>query len=181
MKFHRILLCSLVALGACEGDRSRAEVGASVNAMSPAEYRRRQETFADSVLRAAKSVSALVEQLGEGYAVGSPALRDTIAALARQSDCFQAGRRNDPYLAGAVSVFVKMTTAGADRVQVQEASWTSKAGDMVNVCLNQAMKNWKLGRVARFAGAVGYLVQVRFRSDSATAGAEDQAEKPKRL
>ena len=166
MKLHPVLFCSLFALAACASEKSRDGVASAATAMSPAEYHRRQQAFADSVLRAAKPAAAIVEQLGEGYAVGSAALRDTIAALARQSDCFRTGRRNDPYLAGAVNIVVNMTRTGADRVQVQEAKWTSKAGDMVNVCLNQAMKGWKLGRVAKFGGPAGYIVQVQFKSDS---------------
>jgi hypothetical protein len=165
MNLHRALLCSLLAVAACAADRSRDSVANAATAMSPAEYHRRQQAFADSVLRAAKPARATVEQLGEGYAEGSAALRDTITALALHSDCFQNGRRNDPYLAGAVNVVVNMARAGADRVQVQESKWTSKAGDMVNVCLNQAMKGWKLRRVAKFGEPAGYIVQVQFRSD----------------
>jgi hypothetical protein len=165
MKLHPVLFCSLFALAACASEKSRDGVASAATAMSPAEYHRRQQAFADSVLRAAKPAAAIVEQLGEGYAEGSVALRDTIAALARQSDCFQAGRRNDPYLAGAVNVVVNMTRTGADRVQVQEAKWTSRAGDMVNVCLNQAMKEWKLRRAAKFGEPAAYIVQVQFRPD----------------
>jgi hypothetical protein len=165
MKLHPVLCCSLIALAACAAEKPQEGVASAATAMSPAEYHKRQQAFADSVLRAAKPAAAIVEQLGEGYAVGSAALRDTVAALARQSVCFQAGRRNDPYLAGAVNVVVNMTRTGADRVQVQEAKWTSKAGDMVNVCLNQAMKGWKLRRAAKFGEPAAYIVQVQFRSD----------------
>jgi hypothetical protein len=169
MNLHRALLCSLFALAACAPDRSRDPVASAATAMSPAEYHRRQRAFADSVLRTAKPARAIVEQLGDGYAEGSAALRDTIEARSRHSDCFQNGRRNDPYLAGAVNVVVNLTRSGADRVRVQEAKWTSKAGDMVNVCLNQAMKGWKIRRVAKFGEPASYIVQVQFRSDSASA------------
>ncbi len=107
-----------------------------------------------------------MEQLGEPYTVGSDALRDTIATLAESTNCFEVGRNTDPYLAGTVNIMARMTPAGTDLVRVLAANtrWTSAAGDLVNACLNSAMKKWKLA--ARYGTPAGYVVQVQFRTDT---------------
>jgi hypothetical protein len=172
MKTHHLTLCSLAALlslAACGGDKAKDDATATPNAqtaVSPDEYRKTQQAFADSVLQTTKPVGKLVAQLGKGYAIGQPVLRDTIGTLAQSADCYKVGRNTDPYLAGTVSVFVHMTVIGADLIQVQEANWTSKAGDLVNACLNLAMKKWKLDPLASFGKPASYIVQVQFTMDT---------------
>ena len=175
MTLKRVLLCSLIALAACGGDKTGgdADSKAAAKPISPDEYRKRQQAFADSVLNTTKPAAKLVEQLGKGYAIGSVALRDTIATLARLTDCFKTGRDTDPYLAGTVSVFVHMSVIGADLINVQETNWTSKAGDLVTACLNLAMKKWKLDPV--FGKPAAYIVQVQFKTDASMIPKPDTA------
>ncbi|HEV8409003.1 MAG TPA: hypothetical protein VGQ30_00755 [Gemmatimonadaceae bacterium] len=169
-KLKYALLASLIALAACGGDKTKDDANAAKaadpNAISPDEYRKRQQAFADSVLNTTKPSSKVVEQLGKGYKVGSVALRDTIASLAGNTDCFKIGRNTDPYLAGTVSIFAHMAVIGVDLLQVQESGtkWTSAAGNLVNACLSTEMKKWKLD--TRYGKPAAYIVQVQFKSDS---------------
>ena len=166
---EHVLLCSLFALAACGGDKSKDDANSKAvnpNAISPDEYRKRQQAFADSVLNTAKPASKVAEQLGKGYAVGSVALRDTIASLAQNTNCFKTGRDTDPYLAGTVSIFAHMAVIGVDLIQVQQSGtkWTSAAGDLVNACLDTEAKKWKLDM--RYGKPAAYIVQIQFRSDT---------------
>jgi hypothetical protein len=167
----RVCVYSALALTACGGgDKAKDDASATpatpANALSPTEYRKRQQAFADSVINASKPAVKVVEQLGKGYAVGSITLRDTLASLANGSGCFQTGRRTDPYLAGTVSIFAHMATIGVDLIQVQRSgtTWTSAAGDLVNACLDTEMKKWKLDW--SFGKPAAYIVQVQFKSDT---------------
>jgi len=174
------LLFALSALAACSGDKAKDDANSTAvtpSGVSPDEYRKRQQNFADSVLNASKPVSKVVEQLGKGYAVGPVALRDTIASLAQNSGCFKTGRNTDPYLAGTVSIFAHMTVIGVDLVQVQRSgtTWTSAAGELVNACLETEMKKWKLD--THYGKPAAYVVQVQFMSDTAKAPHADSVTK----
>ncbi len=165
----RNLICAVaggLALAACGSDAKKDDAAKAnnPNAVSPDQYRKRQQAFADSVLNVAAPASKIAEKLGKGYAVGSVQLRDTIAALAVKSNCFAKGRANDPYLAGTVSIFAHMAVIGVDLIQVQDKQWTSAAGDLVDACLNAAMKDWKLDM--SFGKPAAYIVQVQFKMDS---------------
>ena len=164
-----IVLATLVLAGACGGDKAAGDAAANASnpsAMSPDQYRKRQQAFADSVLNAAKPVSKVVEQMGKGYAIGPVALRDTIASLVQGTDCFKTGRATDPYLAGTVSIFAHMAPIGIDLIQVQRqgTSWTSGAGDLVNACIDTEAKKWKLDM--RYGKPAAYIVQVQFKTDT---------------
>ena len=169
-KLKYALLASLIALAACGGDKTKDDANSvkplDPNAVSPDEYRKRQQAFADSVLNTTKPAKDVVQQLGKGYAVGSVALRDTLASLTGNSGCFKIGRNTDPYLAGTVSIFAHMAVIGVDLLQVQESGtkWTSTAGNLVNACLSTKMKDWKLD--TRYGKPAAYIVQVQFKSDS---------------
>jgi hypothetical protein len=168
MTVRYLLLFSFLLLAACRSDNANDEADPKdASALSPDQYRQRQQVIADSVLDAARPVEKVVEQLGTGYAVGSERLRDTVTTLAENTDCYSNGRNTDPYLAGVVNIVARMTAAGTDLVRVQTANtrWTSAAGDLVNACLNSEMKKWKLD--ARYGAPAGYIVQVRFESDTA--------------
>jgi hypothetical protein len=182
MTRKHLLLCSLIALAACGGDKTKDDAGpkaVNANAISPDEYRKRQQAFADSVLNASKPVAKVVEQLGKGYAVGPVALRDTIASLAQNTNCFKAGRDTDPYLAGTVSIFAHMAVIGVDLIQVQrsDTKWTSGAGELVNACLDTEAKNWKLDM--RYGKPAAYIVQVQFKSDTSMVAKPDTTAKGK--
>jgi hypothetical protein len=181
MTLKTVLICSLFALAACGGDKAKDDETAAnpnPNALSPDQYRKRQQAFADSVLNNSKPVAKVVEQLGKGYAVGPVALRDTIASLAEATNCFKVGRNTDPYLAGTVSIFAHMAVIGVDLMQVQrsDTKWTSAAGELVNACLETEMKKWKLDQ--HFGKPAAYIVQVQFKSDTANIPKPDTSGKP---
>ena len=147
MTVQYFLICSLLLLAACRSDIANDESDPThAGALSPDQYRKRQQVIADSLLATARPVEKIVEQLGPGYAVGSKALRDTVTTLALNTDCFRNGRNTDPYLAGVVNIVVRMSVSGTDLVRVKMAAtrWTSAAGDLVNACLNSEMKKWRL-------------------------------------
>ena len=163
-------LLSLFSLAACSSDKKKdddEDGGAKKSAapageVSVADYQKKQAAFADSVLNASKSSKALVQKLGKGYDVGSVRLRDSVAYLAgTKTDCFQKARKEDPYLAGTVSMFINIGVVGSDLVRVQEGSWTSFAGNLVEACLNTEAKNWKFD--ATFGKPAAYIVQVQFK------------------
>jgi hypothetical protein len=165
MTLKRLIGVTVLALAACGGDKKTAddtEKGPISPNVSPEQYRKRQEQFADSVLNATSSAKVVAEKLGKGYAVGSARLRDTVAFLAgEKTDCFQIGRKTDPYLAGTVSFWVNMNVIGSDVVRVQDSNWTSAAGSLVNACLGEQAKDWKFDTT--FGTPAAYIVQVQFK------------------
>lgn len=164
MNVKQTLVLSVLALAACGGDNAKDAEQAQTKAkqVSPDEYRKQQQSYADSVLNAASPAKVVVEKLGHGYDIGPVRMRDTVALLASsQTQCFQNGRKADPYLAGTVSFFVHMNPAGSDVIHVQESSWTSSAGNIVEACLNEASRPWKLD--ATFGKPATYIVQVQFK------------------
>jgi len=181
-----LVIASLIAVGgmlaACGSEKAKDDAGPAIDPnlaeTSPDAYRKKQQEFADSVLNTAKPVKQVVEQLGKGYEVGPVALRDTIASLAQNTKCFQAGRDKDPYLAGTVSIFAHMAVIGVDLMQVQVSGtkWTSAAGELVNACLDGEMKNWKLDM--RYGKPAAYIVQVQFKTDTAALPHVDTTAKP---
>jgi hypothetical protein len=170
-----LVIASLIALGgvlaACGNDKAKDDAAPTddrkLAEASPDAYRKKQQAFADSVLNTSKPVKEVVQQLGKGYEVGPVALRDTLASLAQNTKCFQAGRDKDPYLAGTVSLFAHMAVIGVDLIQVQISGtkWTSAAGELVNACLDSEAKNWKLDM--RYGKPAAYIVQVQFKTDTA--------------
>ncbi|MBI3568630.1 MAG: hypothetical protein HY084_10585 [Gemmatimonadetes bacterium] len=162
MNVKRVLVLSMLALAACGGDKKKeAEDAAATKQVSPDEYRKKQQAFADSVINAASSSKAVVEKLGKGYEVGGVRMRDTVSTLAAKTTCFQNGRNADPYLAGTVSFFAHMNVTGSDVIYVQESKWTSQAGNIVDACLNEASRQWKLD--GTFGAPNAYIVQVQFK------------------
>jgi hypothetical protein len=170
MNLTRMMMLSVLALAACGGDKKKDDDegedtkkrAAPAAEVSVADYQKKQAAFADSVLNASKSAKTLVQKLGKGYDVGSVRLRDSVAFLAgSKTDCFQKARKEDPYLAGTVSMFVHISVVGSDVVRVQESSWTSIAGNLVDACLNTEAKNWKFD--ATFGKPAAYIVQVQFK------------------
>lgn len=156
----------VIATAACGGDEPKTPAAAAASSpvgVSPDEYRKKQQAYADSVLNASRSSKDVVEKLGKEYAVGSVRLRDSLALLAGKTDCFLKGRETDPYLAGTVSFFVFMSPVGSNVVRVQEdaTTWTSAAGNIVNSCLNIASQKWKFNESFGKQGA--YITQVQFK------------------
>lgn len=164
MSRKTLMLLSLVALGACGGDKQKDDASANPKAavaQSADEYRKQQASFADSVLNTAAPPAVVAKKAGKGYEVGSTRLRDTLQFITSKSDCFPTARQTDPYLAGTVSFFVNMSVIGSDIVGVQESKWTSAAGNIVDACLNGQAKKWKFD--GTFGKPATYVIQVQFR------------------
>jgi hypothetical protein len=169
MSPKRLTILSLCALAACGGDKKKNDDDAADPKRGPApvevsvaEYQKKQAAFADSVLNASTSARQIVQKLGKGYEVGSVRLRDSLAYLAgKKTDCFQQARKEDPYLAGTVSMFVHISVVGSDVVRVHDSKWTSIAGNLVDACLNTEAKNWKFD--ATFGKPAAYITQVQFK------------------
>ena len=171
MNLKRALMLSLLALAACGGDKKKddddeAEAakkkGAPAGQVSVEDYQKKQAAFADSVLNASSSARQVAQKLGKGYDVGAVRLRDSVAFLAgSKTDCFQKARKEDPYLAGTVSMFVHISVVGSDVVRVQESNWTGIAGNLVDACLNTEATHWKFD--STFGKPAAYIVQVQFK------------------
>lgn len=166
---HLRVLTLLLAFSvvACGGDSKEAPPasadGSPSAALSPDEYRKAQQRYADSVLNTAQTAAAIVGKLGKDYEVGSLALRDSLAALSGKTNCFAKGRESDPYLAGTVSFYVYMSVIGTNVIRVQEdiTTWTSAAGNIVNSCLNVEAKKWSFD--VSFGKPANYITQVQFK------------------
>jgi hypothetical protein len=170
MNLKRMMMLSLLALAACGGDKKKDDddteggkkTAAPAGEVSVADYQKKQAAFADSVLNASTSARQIVQKLGKGFDVGSVRLRDSLAYLAgKKTDCFQQARKEDPYLAGTVSMFVHISVVGSDVVRVHDSKWTSIAGNLVDACLNTEAKNWKFD--ATFGKPAAYITQVQFK------------------
>jgi hypothetical protein len=172
-----LLLLPLAGALACAGpkDQKPEEQADSSVRVKQEDYKKRQAKFADSVLNAASSAREIASKLGKGYEVGSDRMRDTVAMLAERSDCFTQGINIDPYLAGTVSVFVHISVVGSDVIMVQQAQWTSDAGNIVTACLNEKMRSWKLN--GTFGRPASYIVQTQFR-EKAELRPDSTAKKP---
>jgi hypothetical protein len=170
MKTTRIVLFAVLTLAACSGDKVQPADTSAASALTPeqqeaktaADYKKRQAAFADSVLQTVTPTPEIVKKLGKGFSVGGPVLRDSLLAyIAKSPQCYQDGKRVDPYLAGTVSFFIHMSVVGSDVVRVQESQWTSQAGNIADKCFNDAALKWKFGMGISKPGA--YILQVQFK------------------
>jgi hypothetical protein len=74
------------------------------------------------------------------------------------------GLKSDPRLAGGVGLVVTVGQGGISNVRVGASRWSSNAGNQVNACLNERLKNaWKLAPGAVRAGT--YQLQLQFSGD----------------
>jgi hypothetical protein len=170
MKLARIALFATLTVAACSRDKVQPADTSAVVSLTPTQqqaktvedYKKRQAAFADSVLQTVTPTTRIVQKLGKGYAVGGPALRDSLLAfIAKTPQCYQDGKSVDPYLAGTVSFFINMSVIGSDIVRVQESQWTSQAGNISDRCFNDAALKWKFGMGISKPGA--YILQVQFK------------------
>jgi hypothetical protein len=157
------------AIVACGGEKApgNGDTGTTTAAAPAEDFRKAQQRYADSVFGEVKGAGEVVKRLGDKYAVPSLRLRDSVALLVGQSRCFDNGRQVDPYLQGAATIWVNMSSIGSDLIQVLESDtkWTSNAGTFVTSCINKAATKWKFD--ISFGKPAGYVVQVQFKTDSA--------------
>ncbi|MCX5766885.1 MAG: hypothetical protein NTZ43_06645 [Gemmatimonadetes bacterium] len=172
MNVKNAIVVSLLALAACGKDKAAGDEASAQ--MTPEKYRQQQQKFADSVMQAVKSPKDIADKLGKGFESAPARLRDTLSALARGTNCFPSGRKVDPYLAGTVTVTLNMSVVGTDVMYVQESSWTSAAGNIVDACLNEAARGWKLN--SGFGAPSRYVTQFQFKQvPPGTGGLSDGA------
>ncbi len=172
MNVKHVIVVSLLALAACGKDKSTGDEASAQ--LTPEKYRQQQQKFADSVLQTVKSPKDIADKLGKGFESAPARLRDTLSALARGTNCFPSGRKVDPYLAGTVTVTLNMSVVGTDVMYVQESSWTSAAGNIVDACLNEAARGWKLN--SGFGAPARYVTQFQFKQvPPGTGGLSDGA------
>jgi len=159
---------AMLAMAACSREKvkpSDADTAAESDARARKavqEYKTRQTAFADSVLQSASSTRQVVDKLGKAYEVGSLPMRDSLVQWVRRTpECYANGKALDPYLAGTVTFRIHMSVVGSDNVRVQESSWTTKAGGMVETCFNEAAAKWKFPMGMAKQGM--YLLQVQFK------------------
>jgi len=156
---YTVLSALTLVIAACGGDKASDK-----EKLTPAEeFKQQQESKAEAVLRAAPTEKKVAEKLGSKYEIGTAMLRDSITARAKdpKTGCIEKGRKTDPYLVGAVTLWVNMSVVGTDAIRVQESQWTSGAGTLVDECLNATASQWKLTSALAKPGA--YVVQVQFR------------------
>lgn len=173
MKLIRLTTLSLLAtfaLAACRGDKVQPDAAGADStltdeqrvAKSAEEYKKRQASFADSVLGNARSVTEVAKSYGKGVEVGSVQLRDSLMKyVAATPQCFKNARDVDPYLAGTVTFYIHMSVVGSDVVRVQTSEWTSQAGTMADKCLTDAATKWKFPMGVAKQGQ--YVLQVQFK------------------
>jgi hypothetical protein len=157
-----VALCGVVA--ACGSERHAAAEEASERPparVTREEYGKSRAVYADSVLRTAKPASEVVKDFGAEYLEATPRMVDSLTTLSSLTDCFETGRRLDPYLAGTVSYSVYMSSVGSTLIQIQQSKWTSLAGNVVNACLNLAAREWAFG--TEFGRAGRQVAQVQFK------------------
>lgn len=173
MKLTRLTTLSLLAilsLGACSREKVQPADESPDAMLTPEqreakkaeEFRKRQESFADSVLGSTANVKAIAEKLGKSYTVGSVQLRDSLVKMvAATPQCFKDAKAVDPFLAGTVTFRIHMSVVGSDNVRVQESNWTSQAGTIADKCFNEQAPKWKF---PMGLGAQGFhLLQVQFK------------------
>lgn len=173
MTLIRLTTLSLLAtfsLAACGGDKVQPDgEGADATltaeqreAKNVEEYKKRQASFADSVLGNARSATEVAKGYGKGVEVGNIQMRDTLMKHVEATpQCFKNARDVDPYLAGTVTFYIHMSVVGSDVVRVQTSEWTSQAGNMADKCLTEAATKWKFPMGMAKQGQ--YVLQVQFK------------------
>jgi hypothetical protein len=151
--------CGSETNAAAEEVHESPKVG-QVARMTREAYGKSRQVFADSVLKAAKPASEVVKDLGDEFVEASPRLVDSLTTASNLTDCFETGRKVDPYLAGTVSYSVDLGEMGSTLVQIQQSQWTSTAGNIVHACLQLAARAWKFG--PEFGTAGRQVAQVKF-------------------
>jgi hypothetical protein len=174
MKLNRLTTLSLLAMlaaAACSREKVQpADSDAADALLTPAQrelkkaddLKKRQQAFADSVLKTASSTRQIADKLGKNYQVGSVQLQDSLVKwVQRTPQCFKDGKAIDPYLAGTVTFRIHMSVIGSDNVTVQQGDWTSKAGTITEKCLTEQAMKWTFPMGLAKQGM--YLLQVQFR------------------
>ena len=167
-RISRLAIVALLTLAACKGDKVKpdgADAGPTPDEIAKkdvADYKARQAAFAEKVLGDAASPAKVAEKVGKQAEVGSVKLRDALLKLIGQTpECFKNGRAMDPYLSGNVSFYIHINVTGSDIVRVQESTWTSQAGNLVDKCFTDAGRNWKIDMGVSKPGH--FILQVLFK------------------
>lgn len=170
VSISNLALIALACVTACGRDaapHAGARVPPAGTTLSQSDFRQQQQRTADSLINAAQTANQIVNRLGTGYLVGSVRMRDSLHVLTDKSHCFAQGRAIDPYLAGTVNWSVFMSVIGSTIVRVEQAQWTSLAGNVVTSCLNIAAKDWQFA--SSFGKPGTHVTQLQFKPLAVTA------------
>jgi hypothetical protein len=159
------MLPALLLLCACPSDKKPAAPPPLAQDTTPADLgvvktdipAAAPDTFtAPAAHRAARASAAIPD--------APPALLEVVQReQAFSKFCYQEfGEKADPSLAGGVAMIVTVGGEGVSDARVRADSWSSKAGQQVNGCLNEkAARAWKIQSDAVKPGQ--YVVQLTFR------------------
>jgi hypothetical protein len=140
---------AVLAAAACSSDKpdDTTTLGGASMDTAMAEWKARQRS-ADSLISAAPSERAIVEQLGASvYKEAQPEVREAVLRESEKTrDCYTNARRDlDPNLSTVLYILANFGAAGWDLVRVEKSNFTSDAGLAVNACINSRAKTeWKL-------------------------------------
>lgn len=152
-----VLLAAIAALTACPGERrDRATDTAIAVDTTPMDLSQVEtslppaapDTFKPASRPPARTVAR--RSAGDVEPAIPPAPPALMGAVERERSvsrfCYQEfGQKVDPSLSGGVAVVVTVGSAGISGARVANDSWSSRAGDNVNRCLNErAASAWKL-------------------------------------
>ena len=174
--FSRSAACSLaaLALAACGGDTTKTAVPADSGMAVSAELWKSRQKLADSVVRAAPAVSAVVKELGASrYDEADAELTAIVLKESEKTrDCYTKALVNvDPSLSMVLYVLVNFGAAGWDLVRIEKWNLSSPNGGVVVSCINaRAKSEWKLPIHGMKPGA--HLVKLVYRPDSTQKGAK---------
>jgi hypothetical protein len=170
LSYPAALALAALTITACGGsDKPSKGVDAdSATMAASAEVWKARKAQADSVIRSAPQMVAVVKELGASrYDEADAALT---AAVLRESektrDCYtKAAKEYDPGLTAVLYVLVNFGAAGWDLVRVEKWIYSSPAGGAVITCINlRAKTEWKLPTKGIKPGA--HLVKLVYSPDS---------------
>jgi hypothetical protein len=140
---------AVLVAAACSSDQPDDNTTLDAASMDSAMvmWKARQRS-ADSLLSAAPTESAVVQQLGPSvYKEAQPEVREAVLRESEKTrDCYANARRDlDPNLSAVLYILANFGAAGWDLVRVEKWNFTSPAGGAVVACINSRAKaEWKL-------------------------------------
>ena len=165
------LAFAALTFAACGGsDKPGNTVNADSATMADAaELWKARKTKADSVIKTAPQMSAVVKELGAArYDEADAALTAAVLKESEKTrDCYTNALKDyDPDLTAVLYMLVNFGGAGWDLVRVEKWTYSSQSGGAVVSCINSRAKTeWKLPTKGVKPGA--QLVKLVYTPDSA--------------
>jgi hypothetical protein len=160
-----------LALTACTGKTDKPDTAASDSAVAvSAETWAQHRRTADSIMKAAPEMAAVMKDLGARYDQSDATLETAVREeMKKTRDCYtNALRQYDGNLSMVFYMLTNFGGAGWDLVRVERSTNSSNAAGAVMTCLNlRAKAEWKLPVKGIKPGA--HLTKFVFTPDSAVA------------